>query len=331
MNSKEKNIFILLIGGIPGIGKSYFANKISVELKDTYDIKYLNFDLLENINKDNYLQYQQMRNDYLLKIQDILNNINDTTVTIENKSLLIILDDNFFLKSMRKKIYNAILDKIIQIQNNLIVENKIDIIQFYYLEILLKPNDINYCIKMNSLRKINQRIPENIIINMNNMFEYNSPYANKNQTYILNINNEESINNSNLIKDIFNSKEKYIIKQKEKETKEKIIIEKDNKGKLIDDIEDIIRKEINNILKSNDKYRKKGKEISLYKKEYMKIISNYIKNIEQNEKDTNNENDSKIYIFLKDWVNKNICNISQNEKYSKIIKEDFTNYLIKRI
>ena len=331
MNSKEKNIFILLIGGIPGIGKSYFANKISVELKDTYDIKYLNFDLLENINKDNYLQYQQMRNDYLLKIQDILNNISGTTVNIENKSLLIILDDNFFLKSMRKKIYNAILDKIIQIQNNLLVENKIDIINFYYLEILLKPNDINYCIKMNSLRKINQRIPENIIINMNNMFEYNSPYANKNQTYILNINNEESINNSNLIKDIFNSKEKYIIKQKEKETKEKNIIEKDNKGKLIDDIEDIIRKEINNILKSNDKYRKKGKEISLYKKEYMKIISNYIKNIEQNEKDSNNENNSQIFILLKDWVNNNIFNISQNENYSKIIKEDFTNFLIKRI
>ena len=330
MNSKGKNIFILLIGGIPGIGKSYFANKISVELKDSYDIKYLNFDLLENINKDNYLQYQQMRNDYLLKIQDILNNINDTTVTILNKSLLIILDDNFFLKSMRKKIYNAILDKIIQIQNNPILENKIDI-QFYYLEILLKPKDISYCIKMNSLRKINQRIPENIIINMNNMFEYNSPYANKNQTYILNINNEESINNSNLIKDIFNSKEKYIIKQKEKETKEKNIIEKDNKGKLIDDIEDIIRKEINNILKSNDKYRKKGKEISLYKKEYMKIISIYIKNIEQNEKDTNNENNSQIFILLKDWVNKNICNISQNENYSKIIKEDFTNFLIKRV
>ena len=96
MNSKEKNIFILLIGGIPGIGKSYFANKISVELKDIYDIKYLNFDLLENINKDNYLQYQQMRNDYLLKIQEILNNIND--INIKNKSLLIILDDNFFLK-----------------------------------------------------------------------------------------------------------------------------------------------------------------------------------------------------------------------------------------
>ena len=329
MNSKEKNIFILLIGGIPGIGKSYFANKISVELKDIYEIKYLNFDLLENINKDNYLQYQQMRNDYLLKIQEILNNIN--VIDIKNKSLLIILDDNFFLKSMRKKIYNAILDKIIQIQNNITIENKTEKLYFYYLEILLKPKDINYCIKMNSLKNINQRIPDNIILNMNNMFEYNSPYANKNQTFILDINNEENLNNPNLIKDILYSKEKYIIKQKEKEIKEKVIIEKDNKIKLIDDIEDIIRKEINAFLKNNDTFRKKGKEISLHKKEYMKIIINYIKHIEQNEKNTKFEINSQLFLLLKNLVNNNINNISQNENYSKIIKEDFSNFLRKKI
>ena len=329
MNSKEKNIFILFIGGIPGIGKSYFANKISVELKDIYEIKYLNFDLLENINKDNYLQYQQMRNDYLLKIQEILKNIN--VIDIKNKSLLIILDDNFFLKSMRKKIYNAILDKIIQIQNNITIENKTEKLYFYYLEILLKPKDINYCIKMNSLRNINQRIPDNIILNMNNMFEYNSPYANKNQTFILDINNEENLNNPNLIIDILYSKEKYIIKQKEKEIKEKVIIEKDNKIKLIDDIEDIIRKEINAFLKNNDTCRKKGKEISLHKKEYMKIIINYIKNIEQNEKDAKFEINSQLFLLLKNLVNNNISNISQNENYSKIIKEDFSNFLRKKI
>ena len=34
MNSNQKNIFILLIGGIPGIGKSYLANKISLMYKD---------------------------------------------------------------------------------------------------------------------------------------------------------------------------------------------------------------------------------------------------------------------------------------------------------
>ena len=232
---------------------------------------------------------------------------------------------------MRKKIYNAILDRIIQIQNNLTAENKTEKLYFYYLEILLKPKDINYCIKMNSLRNVNQRIPDNIILNMNNMFEYNSPYANKNQTFILDINNEENLNNPNLIKDILYSKEKYIIKQKEKEIKEKVIIEKDNKIKLIDDIEDIIRKEINAILKNNDTFRKKGKEISLHKKEYMKIIINYIKNIELNEKDVKFEINSQLFLLLKNLVNNNISNISQNENYSKIIKEDFSNFLRKKI
>ena len=323
MKSNGKHIFILLIGGIPGIGKSYLANKISLENKDFYDIKYLNFDLIENINKDNYLHYQQMRNDYLLKILDILNNINN--IMIDNKSLLIILDDNFFLKSMRKKIYNSILDKIIR--NNL-NKKEINSIKFYYLEILLKPIDINYCLKMNSKRKINQRIPENIIMNMNNLFEYNSPYASKSQTFILNIENEESLYNSNIIKDIFNDIEKYIFKLKEKEEEKKNIVEKDNKGKIIDDIEDIIRKDINNILKSKEKYRKKGKDISICKKEYMKIISNYIKNLEQNKDDNNIENNSQLFPLLKNWIINDIINISQNENYTKIIKAEFRNYLI---
>ena len=320
MNSNEKNVFIILIGGIPGIGKTYLANKIISEYKDIYDIKYLNFDLIENINKDNYLQYQQMRNDYLLKIQEILNTIDD--ISKDNNSLLIILDDNFFLKSMRKKIYNAILDKIMQINK---IINQIKFLQFYYLEILLKPTDINYCLKLNSCRDEKQTIPENIIINMNNLFEYSSPYTNKSQSIILNINNEENLNNSNLIKDIFKDKEKYLIKQKEKETKDKIIIEKDNKGKLIDDLEDIIRKEINIILKTNEKYRKKGKEISICKKEYMKKISNYIKTMEVNIDKISIK--SSIFDLLKECIINNISNFSQNENNTNIIKEDFILFL----
>ena len=327
MDSNKKDIFILLIGGIPGIGKSYLAHKIISEYKEIYDIKYLNFDLLENINKDNYLQYQQMRNDYLLKINEILKDTKN--ININNKTFFIILDDNFFLKSMRKKIYNAILD--ILMQNNLIQKN----INFYYIELFLKSTDINYCLKMNSKRDNNQIIPDNIIINMNNIFEYNSPYTNKNQTIIININNEESLSNINIIEDVLNNKKKYIIKikDKDKEIKDKIDIKKDSKSELIDDIENIIRKEINDILKTNENIRKKGKEISLYKKEYMKKIINEIKDIEKIENDIddkNNDNKSKIYQLLNDCIMNNIGNISDKENYMIIIKEDFKNNLIER-
>ena len=240
---------------------------------------------------------------------------------------------------MRKKIYNSIIDKILEsksIKNN---------IKYYFLEILLKPKDLNYCLTINKNRSSNQIIPKDVIVNMNNIFEYNSPYLNKNQIIILEINNEESLQNSCIIKDIFNNKEKYIIKQKENEEKEKekIIIEKDNKAKLIDSIEDLVRKEVSEILKSNKNNRKKGKEISIHKKEYMKIILNNIKKIEKdkinsdkgniiNDNNNNNNNENiRLFNFLKDCVTNNIKDITQNENYIKVIKEDFNNYLNEKV
>ena len=333
MNLDTNNIFIILIGGIPAIGKSYLSSKILSEYKDIYTLKYLNFDLIENINKDNYLQYQQMRNDYLLKIKEILNDPNINNNNNNSKPLVIILDDNFFLKSMRKKIYNSIFDKFFEsksIKNN---------IKYYFLEIFLKPKDLNYCLTMNKKRNNNEMIPDDIIINMNNIFEYNSPYLNKNQSIILEINNEESLKHLNIIKDIFNNKEKYVIKQKEYEEKDKIIIEKDNKAKLIDNIEDLVRKEISEILKSNKNNRKKGKEISIHKKEYMKIIMNTIKKINSENNITNdnnynnnncNGNNSRVFNLLKDCVENNIIDITQNENIIKTIKEDFNIYLAEK-
>ena len=319
-SSYKKKIFLIIIGGIPGIGKSFLAERICSEYKNIFDIRYLNFDKIENINKDNYLQYQQMRNDYLLKIKEIFNSINNNCVL--NKSIMIILDDNFFLKSMRKKIYNLLIDKIIELNSN--------IFQFYYLEILLKPFDINYCFKMNLNRENKSQIPENIIINMNNIFEYSSPYANNDQVLILDIINEQSIND-NLVKEIFNNKEKYFINylNEKKEKEEKIIIKKDEKSKLIDDIEEIIRKEVNEIFKRNKENKKKGKEISIYKKEFMKLLINNIKNIENNKNEISNNNKDLFDLLKNNIINKNF-NISENQQLIELIKDNFKNYLFEK-
>ena len=315
MESDLKTIFIMIIGGVPGVGKSFLSNKICTEYKNIFEIKYLNFDSIENINKDNYLQYQQMRNDYLVKIKEIFRDIND----FDTKNLLVILDDNFFLKSMRKKIFNTLMDKVLELNSNLI--------KFYYLEILLKPFDINYCLKMNLNREKTNIIPDNIIVKMNNIFEYNSPYANDSQVLILNISNEESLNNNKLIQEIFDNKDKYIIKKKkENEIKEKIKIEKDEKAKLIDDIEDILRKEVNLIFQKNKGIQKRGKEISSHKKEYMKIILNCIKNFE-NEKNIDTENKNELLVILKNCIINKTFNISQNQQLIDLIKNDFNNFL----
>ena len=319
-SSNKKKIFLIIIGGIPGIGKSFLAERICSEYKNIFDIKYLNFDKIENINKDNYLQYQQMRNDYLLKVKEIFNSINNNCVL--NKSIMIILDDNFFLKSMRKKIYNLLIDKIIELNSN--------IFQFYYMEILLKPFDINYCFKMNLNRENKSQIPENIIINMNNIFEYSSPYANNDQVLILDIINEQSVND-NLVKEIFNNKEKYFINylNEKKEKEEKIIIKKDEKSKLIDDIEEIIRKEVNEIFKRNKENKKKGKEISIYKKEFMKLLINNIKNIENNKNEISNNNKDLFDLLKNNIINKNF-NISENQQLIELIKDNFKNYLFEK-
>ena len=319
-SSYKKKFFLIIIGGIPGIGKSFLAERICSEYKNIFDIRYLNFDKIENINKDNYLQYQQMRNDYLLKVKEIFNSINNNCVL--NKSIMIILDDNFFLKSMRKKIYNLLIDKIIELNSN--------IFQFYYLEILLKPFDINYCFKMNLNRENKSQIPENIIINMNNIFEYSSPYANNEQVLILDIINEQSIND-NLVKEIFNNKEKYFINylNEKKEKEEKIIIKKDEKSKLIDDIEEIIRKEVNEIFKRNKENKKKGKEISIYKKEFMKLLINNIKNIENNKNEISNNNKDLFDLLKNNIINKNF-NISENQQLIELIKDNFKNYLFEK-
>ena len=319
-SSYKKKIFLIVIGGIPGTGKSFLAERICSEYKNIFDIRYLNFDKIENINKDNYLQYQQMRNDYLLKVKEIFNSINNNCVL--NKSIMIILDDNFFLKSMRKKIYNLLIDKIIELNSN--------IFQFYYLEILLKSFDINYCFKMNLNRENKSQIPENIIINMNNIFEYSSPYSNNEQVLILDIINEQSIND-NLVKEIFNNKEKYFINylNEKKEKEEKIIIKKDEKSKLIDDIEEIIRKEVNEIFKRNKENKKKGKEISIYKKEFMKLLINNIKNIENNKNEISNNNKDLFDLLKNNIINKNF-NISENQQLIELIKDNFKNYLFEK-
>ena len=318
METNLKKIFILCVGGVPASGKSFLAEKICAQFKNAFDIKYLNFDKIENINKDNYLQYQQMRNDYLLKIKEILTDINNNNEINNNKEIMIILDDNFFLKSMRKKIFNSFMDKIIELNSNNYL--------FYYLEIFLKPYDLNYCLKKNSLRDENNKIPDNIIINMNKIFEYNSPYINNNQVLIIDIINEESINDK-LIKEIFNNKKKYTIKyHKNISVKEKIITEKNDKAKLIDEIEKIIRKEINIILKSNEENKKKGKEISKYKKDYMKIILNNINNLENNKINKEEENNLALINEIKNAID-NGLNISQNQL--ELIKDDFKEYLKK--
>ena len=304
INENKTCIFTFLICGIPGIGKSYFCQKLIKDIeeknKKNFEIYYLSFDKIENINENNYLQFQQMRDDFLIIFNE---KINYCLENLNHKNYMILLDDNFFLKSMRKKIYNSFIDKIFQFEKN-------DNYNFFYSEIFLKCNNLEFVLNNNKKRK--EKIPENIIKRMNEIFEYESPYIkNTNQKIIL-IENEKSLENFD-----FNEILKFENPIERKNNIEKKIIEKNNKAKLIDNIEIIIRKKINQIMKEK-KNQKEGKNISLKKKEFMKEISNYILL-----KECSNEN---LKVFLK---NNDINEIITNEQLKNNFLNFFNSFLFK--
>ena len=304
INENKTCIFTFLICGIPGIGKSYFCQKLIKDIeeknKKNFEIYYLSFDKIENINENNYLQFQQMRDDFLIIFNE---KINYCLENLNHKNYMILLDDNFFLKSMRKKIYNSFIDKIFQFEKN-------DNYNFFYSAIFLKCNNLEFVLNNNKKRK--EKIPENIIKRMNEIFEYESPYIkNTNQKIIL-IENEKSLKNFD-----FNEIIKFENSIERKNNIEKKIIEKNNKAKLIDNIEIIIRKKISQIMKEK-KNKKEGKNISLKKKEFMKEISNYILL-----KECSNEN---LKVFLK---NNDINEIITNEQLKNNFLNFFNSFLFK--
>ena len=296
-------VYTFLICGIPAIGKSFFCKKLIEEIKKenqlnyNFEVIHLSFDNIENINQNNYLQFQQMRDDFLKKYNET---IDFCFKNINNKNFYIILDDNFFLKSMRKKIYNLLMDKSFQFKNE---KNN-----FFYLEIFLKTNNLDYVIKNNENRK--DKIPNNIILRMNEMFEYDSPYIKNKNHKIIVVENSNTFDNVNF-KEIINFGN--LIEKKSEE--KKMIIEKNENAKFIDDIELIIRKEISNIMKDKNN-KKKGKIISQMKKEFMKEISNYV-----NLKNCSNEN---INIFFQ---KNNIKEILSNENIKNSLLLIFNSFI----
>ena len=120
------------------------------------------------------------------------------------------------------------------------------------------------------------------------------------------------------------------IKQEKKNDNKQIINIKNNKSVLIDEIENIIRKNINILLKNDDTMKKNGKKISLYKKEYIKNINNFIKNIDKENIEDDTKFDNNIKILIKECLMKDeIQQIKENKNLENIIISDFQNYLKK--
>lgn len=294
-------IYTILICGIPAIGKTFLSKKI-VEFckgkKVGLNCVHMSFDNISNINQDNYFKFKEMRdgfvNDYKMTINSVIS---------KDESALIILDDNFYLKSMRKKIYQSMND---------IIDNKERSSSFdwFYGEIFLQYSDIQYILTQNEERK--EKIPNEIISKMNTLFEYSSPYlSNPNSTFTLSINNKNLLQEMNY-EDLLTQIEKCCLIKREKVSNIKNeIISKDIQAQFIDLVELKLRQSINQFMKTNKNKTINGKVISNKKKEYMNIIISHIHNIPSQESISDAQ--------LNDILTSLQCNQYTDELSNKII------------
>ena len=298
-------IYTILICGIPAIGKTYLSKKIVEFYKGNkvgVNCLHMSFDNITNINQDNYFKFKEMRDDFVNKYKMTIN-----TAINKDESILIILDDNFYLKSMRKKIYQSMNDII----DN---EERSGSFDWFYGEIFLQCSDINYILTQNEERK--EKIPNEIITKMNTLFEYSSPYlSNPNSTFTLSINNKSLLHQLNY-EELFTQVEKCcLIKREKGKSIQSEIISKDSQAQFIDLIELKLRQSINQFMKTNKNKSINGKVISNKKKEYMSILISHIHNLPTKESITDTE--------MRD-----ILTVLHSNQYSDELSNKIINYFI---
>lgn len=299
-------IYTILICGIPAVGKSYLSKKLVKFYKETkygMNCVHLSFDNITNINKDNYFQFQEMRDDFVNAYKETINKAID-----KEENCVVILDDNFYLKSMRKKIYQSM---------NEIIDNKerSDLFEWFYGEVFIQCNDIKYALGLNEERK--EKIPKELIEKMNLLFEYSSPYLNNSNLILtISISNKDSLNQINF-EELKKNVEQYCqIKKEKKNTIQCEIIKKDTKAQFIDLIELNLRQSINQFMKTNKNKNINGKMISTKKKEYMNIIISFI-------------NNSSNKVSINDTLFYDIVTSITSNQYTEELNNKIINYFIK--
>jgi tRNA uridine 5-carbamoylmethylation protein Kti12 len=370
LNISNKEIFVILLCGIPGVGKTYFTqilknkfeNEEVLKNKDNFFtenhnekvynfLHILNFDkiLLEKFNQDNISQNCKNQNEYsyeedcerkkiLLeqkfdlgfilnnfkncrkelferfknKIDEVINRrssvSNKDFILGQSERYFIILDDNFYFKSMRKpffkyckeiyrkysKIYN-----LNEINNKTIYSPSFDI-QISYLEIHFR-SKIDYALKLNSNRSGVDKIPDEVILRMSENFQWES--FNKHLFYTLNIDSLNSLHEINFTEIISKLEENKNILQEivkisllESQFKSlSLLNKKENKAKFLDWLEINLRRKIGELIKSFNSNNSHNviknssvssslfsKALSEKKKEFLQLIKNLIYKSQEN-------------------------------------------------
>lgn len=268
-NSSMTNV--ILICGIPGCGKTNLANNISFWIQSNHpniEVATMEFDKIEQVDKDNYSNFQLMRDHYFSVFTGLLNK---DSLLSPSRERMFILDDNFYLKSMRKKIYQAVYDYYINKKDD--KNSKVN-----YCEVFLDC-ECSFAIEMNSKRDKDKQIPNDVIEKMYKDFEYKSPYMKDNMCYHYNVKDIDELKNFSIESLILSVKNCNVtINQSDQNLLlEKQLEPKKDEAVFIDELELMLRKGI--ALKIKEAKVMSSKDISLLKKAFVKLTSRLISNV----------------------------------------------------
>lgn len=160
--SSSETTAVILFGGLPASGKSTMARKIKDYFHDTRRVVHLEYDALEDQiaseqqEKDDIAAWNEARLTAVQQLEGILK-------TPPNAALLILMDDNFHLRGMRKKIHRLLLNY-----------------RPIRFGVIWMETDLDVCLQRNGLRE--RRIPHDVLLKMKLNLE--SPRSNWERNWI---------------------------------------------------------------------------------------------------------------------------------------------------
>ena len=204
-NDETNKIYVILTCGIPASGKSTFTSNFSkyITSKEPHqsfqvdNITIIEYDsITESIfieaNKDNKHQnknntekileaWKSSRIKAFEELEDKLSKLEST-----NQTNVILLDDNFYLRSMRRELYRKCQERCSDNQS----------VSYYFSVIYFAIDDVSTCIQRNESRNadnIVRCIPDEVIYRMNDKLEAPSLDNNWEYPFIISNTNSESL------------------------------------------------------------------------------------------------------------------------------------------
>ncbi|KAL9642728.1 hypothetical protein ABK040_009806 [Willaertia magna] len=261
------SITLMLLCGLPGVGKSTLSQILKEQLSSTHRTSLFSYDFFEDLkyeNQNTFLPeiWRETRTEIELKVKELIISLKKKSHN-DGKPNIIILDDNFYYKSMRQT--------FVQLCQTY---------QIGHIQIILRTIDINICLERN--RNRDRKVEDNVIIEMNSKFEYDNCSSNPNiifKEFEINYNTklenvaEEIISllNSEKVKPLIDlEKERLLLRE------ESIKI---NKESFIQNLDQSIRKKIKELMEKQIITSNNMKQISNIKKDILKQAKNNNNNL----------------------------------------------------